>query len=223
MPTIISSTPANPDFRLIHGECLAEMAKLPAGSVDMILADIPYGAVNRKSSGLRNLDKGKADICGIDLHAMVVHIDSLTRGSAYVFCGTEQVSIIRAAMVSAGMSTRLGIWEKTNPSPMNGDRMWLSSVECCVFGRKAGAIFTEHCASAVWRHPCARGKLHPTMKPVGLMERLIKASSREGDTVLDFCMGSGTTGVACKNTGRRFIGIEMDKTYFDIAVNRIKP
>jgi len=64
-------------------------------------------------------------------------------------------------------------------------------------------------------------KLHPTQKPVALMEYLIKTYSNEGETVLDFTMGSGTTGVACKNLNRKFIGIEKDKTYFKIAQDRI--
>ena len=63
--------------------------------------------------------------------------------------------------------------------------------------------------------------LHPTQKPLFLMEYLIKTYSNEGDTVLDFCMGSGTTGVACKNLNRNFIGIEKEKEYYDIAVKRI--
>lgn len=63
---------------------------------------------------------------------------------------------------------------------------------------------------------------HPTQKPVELMEYLIKTYTNEGDLVLDFTMGSGSTGVACKNTNRRFIGIELDEKYFDIAVERIK-
>jgi len=69
--------------------------------------------------------------------------------------------------------------------------------------------------------PNAKGKLHPTQKPVALMEYLIKTYTNEGDTVLDFTMGSGTTGVACANTGRKFIGIELDAGYFDIASRRV--
>lgn len=65
------------------------------------------------------------------------------------------------------------------------------------------------------------GRQHPTQKPVALMEYLIKTYTNEGETVLDNCMGSGTTGVACMNTGRRFIGIEMDAGYFKIAQDRI--
>jgi site-specific DNA-methyltransferase (adenine-specific) len=66
-----------------------------------------------------------------------------------------------------------------------------------------------------------RGAKHPTQKPVALMEYLIKTYTNEGETVLDFTMGSGTTGVACKNLGRNFIGIELDETYFNIAKDRI--
>ena len=67
-----------------------------------------------------------------------------------------------------------------------------------------------------------KGKVHPTQKPVALMEYLVKTYSNEGDYVLDFCVGSGTTGVACVNTSRKFIGIEKDEGYFKIAQDRIQ-
>lgn len=70
-------------------------------------------------------------------------------------------------------------------------------------------------------HPRASGTVHPTQKPVALMEYLIRTYTREGETVLDNCMGSGTTGVACVNTGRQFVGIERDSKYFAIASERI--
>ena len=73
----------------------------------------------------------------------------------------------------------------------------------------------------VIRFDCERG-FHPTQKPVTLMEYLIKTYSNEGDVILDFTMGSGTTGVSCVNTSRKFIGIEKDETYFNIAKNRIE-
>ncbi len=66
-----------------------------------------------------------------------------------------------------------------------------------------------------------KGSLHPTQKPVALLEYLIKTYTLEGETVLDFTMGSGSTGVACKNLNRKFIGIEKDKKYFEIAKERI--
>jgi DNA modification methylase len=104
---------------------------------------------------------------------------------------------------------------------MNGTKLWLSGMEFCVFARKPKAVFNEHCKKALWRHPSGKSKIHPTQKPTALMEQLILASSNEGETVLDFTAGSFTTGVACKNLNRKFIGIEMDDKYFEIGKNRI--
>ena len=82
-----------------------------------------------------------------------------------------------------------------------------------------------------WRYPtqvwkfqrdCLKSNLHPTQKPVALLEELIKTFSNEGDVILDFTMGSGSTGVACKNLNRKFIGIELDDVYFEIAKGRIE-
>ena len=75
----------------------------------------------------------------------------------------------------------------------------------------------------VWKfkRDCLTSNLHPTQKPVALLEELIKTYSNEGDVVLDNCMGSGSTGVACANTDRRFIGIELNNEYYQIAENRI--
>lgn len=208
-------------MQLILGDCLEKMKDIPDKSIDMVLTDVPYNVINRKSGGLRNLDKGVADSSLFDLDVLCDEIDRVISGSAYVFCATEQVSHIRRAFADKGMTTRLCIWEKTNPSPMNGQILWLSGVECCVFARKKGATFNYHCKNTVWRYPVARGGLHPTMKPVALMEYSILASTKEGDVVLDQFMGSGSTGVACINTGRNFIGIEKDEGYFKIAKNRI--
>ena len=209
-------------IKLLQGDCLELMKDIPDGSVDLVLTDIPYGEVNRENHGTtRNLDKGKADIVTFDVKKLTEMLCDKTKGSIYMFCGIEQVSTIRATMVEKGLSTRLCIWEKTNPSPMNGQVIWLSGIECCVYGKQKKATFNEHCKNTVFRFPTVKGKLHPTQKPVDLMKYLIEVSSNENDTVLDPFMGSGSTGIACVNTNRNFIGIELDKTYFDIAQNRI--
>jgi site-specific DNA-methyltransferase (adenine-specific) len=194
---------------------------LDDNSVDLCIVDIPYGEVNRKSNGLRNLDKQDADIKTFDEKEFVEVLVPKVSGSIYIFCGTEQVSIIRKTMVELGLSTRLCIFEKSNPSPMNGQHIWLSSVECCVFGKKAGAIFNEHCKSAVWRFPTVRGKIHPTQKPLALMEYLVKTSSNENDLVYDPCCGSGTTLLAAKNLNRRYIGSDISQEYVTATIERL--
>lgn len=209
------------EIKLLMGDCLKLMKALPDASVDLVLCDLPYGEVSQKSSGLRQLDRGKADRCEMELDAVADELSRLVKGSIYAFCGTEQISFLVGTFRRNGMTVRVGVWEKTNPSPMNGQRLWLSGMEFCVFARKPNATFNEHCKKAIWQAPSGRSKIHPTQKPVSLMERLILASSNPGDVVLDNCMGSGTTGVACVNTGRRFIGMEMDAGYFEIARGRI--
>ena len=209
------------NFELYRGDCFDYLPELEDKSIDLILCDLPYGEVSQKSSGLRKLDRGNADKCDMDLPLLAHEFNRVCSGSIYAFCGTEQISVLVGLFKGYGMTTRVGAWEKTNPSPMNGTRLWLSGLEFCVFARKANATFNEHCKKALWQSPSGRSKIHPTEKPVGLMERLILASSNQGDTVLDVCMGSGTTGVACANTGRNFIGIEREKEYYHIARKRI--
>lgn len=211
----------NKNITLWLGDCIELMGSIPDDSLDLILCDLPYGEVSQKSSGLRKLDRGNADRCEMDLFEVANHFNRICTGSIYAFCGTEQISTLVSHFRGFGLTTRVGVWEKTNPSPMNGTRLWLSGLEFCVFARKPNATFNEHCKKALWQAPSGRSKIHPTEKPVSLMERLILASTNEGDTVLDNCMGSGTTGVACINTNRRFIGIEKDEKYFEIASNRI--
>lgn len=206
---------------LYQGDCLEVMARLPARSVDLVLCDLPYGEVSQESGGLRLLDRGNADTCDINLRALVADMVRICTGSFYLFCGTEQISPLVSYFRAYGLTTRVGAWEKTNPSPMNGTRLWISGLEFCVFARKANATFNEHCKKALWQAPSGRAKIHPTEKPVSLMERLVLASSDLGQVALDCTMGSGTTGVAAAHTGRRFIGIERDPSYFAIAHKRI--
>lgn len=190
-------------------------------SVQLCLTDIPYGVVNRASNGLRNLSKKNADIETFDIESFIDQVVRVTSGSIYIFCSTEQVSEVRSRLVEKELSTRLLIWEKTNPSPMNGQSIWLSGVECCVYGKKKGATFNGHCLNTVLRYPTVRSKEHPTQKPLALMEKLIQISSNEGDKVFDPCMGSGTTGVAAIKNNRDFLGIEIDEEYYNVASKKL--
>lgn len=191
------------------------------GGIELCVTDIPYDVVNRDSNGIRNFDKGKADEGTFDLEDFLSGLLRVVKGSIYIFCSTEQVSFIRKFFVDHGLSTRLIIWEKTNPSPVNGQYIWLSGVECCVYARKKGAVFNGFCENTVLRFPCGRNKLHPTQKPEKLIEKLVETSSNQGDVVFDPCMGSGTTCAVAKNLGRKYIGFELDQRYFEISKQRI--
>lgn len=168
-------------YTLKQGDCINLIKELPDKSVDMVLCDLPYGEVNRKSSGLRNLDKSVADICNIDFKKLISEYKRILKnGTVYLFCGIKQISELTTLLQEYGFSTRLGLWEKTNPSPMNGDKVWLSGAEFCVIGRLPKAIFNRHCEKPIWKYPCGVNKIHPTQKPVELMEYLILSSSNVG-------------------------------------------
>ena len=215
--------------RLINDDCMKVLPTLADDSVEMVLTDIPYGNLEYFASRIvaprtdgRVMLKGAADAVVFSLPELTAQLLRVCSGSLYVFCGMGQVSELGALFAQADLSVRLGIWEKTNPTPLHGERLWLSSIECCVFGRKASATFTERCSSSVWRETSHHGKIHPTQKPVSLFMRLIAASSKPGATILDPFMGSGTTGVACHTLGREFIGIEKDPAYFAAGSDRIR-
>jgi DNA modification methylase len=207
--------------KLYLGDCLGMLREMADGSVDAIVTDPPYNVVNRATGGLRQIDKGGADELPVQPTLLAAEFARVCRGSVYVWCGSEQVSEWRAAFVRAKMTTRQCVWEKSNPSPMNAQSIWLSSVELCIFARKPKATFNRFYESPVWRGPSQRVEGFPCPKPVWLMAEAIDASTELGATVLDPFMGSGTTGVACMNTGRNFIGIELDEGYFKIASDRI--
>ena len=209
---------------IIRADCMEILKQLPDKCIDLVLTDIPYGEVNRDSNGLRDLDKGCADTVSFDLSELLEHIIRINKGSVYIFCGTEQVSLIRKTLVDNQYSTRLLIWEKTNPSPMNGDTIWLSGIECCVYGKLSGASFNEHCKNTVLKYPICNDKFkfHTTQKPLAMFSYLIRVSSNENDLVLDCFSGSGTTAVACHNLNRRFICIEKDEDYYKASVERLE-
>lgn len=207
--------------KVIQGDCLDVMKGIPDESVDLLLTDIPYDGVNRQSQGLRNLDKGLADVMTISITDMMSEFLRVTKGSGYIFCGWSQISEIVDILKENNISTRLCCWRKTNPSPMNGQVIWLSGAEYCVYFKKPKATFNEHCKNVVWDFPSGRGKVHPTEKPLKLFQYLVKVSSNENDVVLDTFAGSGTTGVACKNLNRDYILIEKEPEYIKIIEERL--
>lgn len=191
-------------------------------SIDLLLTDIPYEKVNKSSNGLRVLDKGDANKKTFSLKKFLKEIYRATRGSGYIFCGKEQVSEIFDFFASKNLTTRLMIWEKTNPSPMNCQYVWMSGIETFVYFKKPKATFDEYYKNSVLRFPNGSSKIHETEKPIKLFEYLISVSSVKGDLVVDPCVGSGTTAVAAKKLGRNFIVGDINKKYVELTKERLK-
>lgn len=207
--------------KIYNQDCMMVMQEMNNDSVDLTLTDIPYGGVNRKSNGLRNLDKKDADIFNLSMPLLIKEIVRVTKGSGYIFCGWEQMSEIVSIIRELGISNRIIVWEKTNPSPMNGQSIWLSGIELAVYFKKKNATYKQHCKNVVVRFPCGRGKVHPTEKPLKLFKHFIEISSNEGDVVFDPFMGSGTACVGAIELKRKYIGVELSQEYFKVAENRI--
>ena len=208
---------------LYQGDCLEVMKGLKDNIVNFILTDIPYDVVNRNSNGLRELNKGKADVLTFDLLIFLEQVYRITSNSICIFCGKEQFSTIYDFFANKKGTVRPIIWEKTNPSPMNGQYIYLSGVEFAVWFKKSGAkVFNAHCKNTVFKYANGRSKLHPTEKNHGLLKELILDNTNEGDIVFDPCMGSGAHGMVAIENNRNFIGVELDEKYFQIAKDRIE-
>lgn len=213
-------------YSLCMGDCIPNIKSMPNDSVNVTLTDIPYGEINRNDNGLRSLDKSKADIMTFDLGTFLNELYRITSGTIIIFCGQHQLSEIKNFFqdkqnLHKGTVRQL-IWKKTNPSPMNGRHIYLSGIENAIWFKKRGATFNAVCKNTVFEYPCGKNKLHPTQKNLQLLEELIADSSNKHDIIFDPCMGSGTTGVAALNNDRKFIGIELNEEYFNIAKKRIE-
>ena len=231
-------------MNLIHGDCLAVLPTLPAQSVDMVLADLPYGTTQCKWDSQ------------IDLAKLWPEYRRICRGPVVLFAQTPFDKTLGASNIR---DLRYEwIWEKTHPTghlnakkaPMKAHENILvfysrqpiyRPIKTSGHVRKTATKrrdltpiygeqnFGELPYDSTERYPRSvlvfasdkqRSALHPAQKPVALCEYLIRTYTDAGMTVLDNCMGSGSTGVACQNLGREFIGIEIDEEIFNTARQR---
>lgn len=231
---------------LRFGDCLKVMPTMPDQSVDMVLADLPYGTTRCAWDS------------PIPLEPLWVEYRRICRGPIVLFAQTPFDKVLGASNLA--MLRYEWIWEKTSPTghlnakkaPMKAHENVLvfykrqptynpqktsghirkSAVKrgdgSPVYGKQIldGQVYdsTERYPRSVltFASDKQRSKLHNTQKPVALCEYLIRTYSNPGDLILDNCMGSGTTGVACQNTGRRFIGIESEPDIFAVARARLQ-
>lgn len=225
-------------LQLIHGDCTIEMTKIKDKSVDLILTDPPY-LISRDTTftnggdtskyGSFSMDFGKWDKNHIELSLLFAEWKRILKdgGTLIMFYDVFKLQEVSSvAQEYKFKQPRVGIWRKTNAVPVNARVNYLSNCReyfvSFVKGKKT--TFNSYYDPAYYEYPIVGGKertIHPTQKPVRLMEDLIRVNSNKGDIILDCFMGSGSTGVACVNTNRSFIGIELNKEYFDISKDRI--
>ena len=220
------------DFQLWHGCCLEEMKKIEDNSIDMVLTDPPYRVISggnksklSKAWANSNFKKNDGKIFkhnNIKFKEWVGGIYRVLKKEGHFYTMTNNLNLeshLTEARLAGFKFHGLLIWEKNIASP---NRWYLKNCEYILFLRKGKAKpINNKSTKQILKYDVVRSKNHPTEKPVKLMEALIKNSSNKNDTVLDLFMGAGSTGVACKNLGRKFIGIEKDDKYFKIAQERI--
>ena len=231
-------------INLLHGDCLELMKGIPDGSVDMVLTDPPYGTTQCKWDSIIDLP-----LMWEQLKRVIKPNGAIVMTASQPFTTTLIASNIKQFKYNWVWNKRQGtgflnakkqplrscedvaVFYKKQPVYNPQMRLGFTPYVCKQgetktenYGKQSGAI-TKSDGS---RYPLTllefardKSKIHPTQKPIELMEYLIKTYTNEGEVVLDFAMGSGTTGVACKNLGRDFIGIELDDDYFNIASKRI--
>lgn len=205
--------------KLYNINCITYMESVPDLSFDHTITDIPYDVVNRDSAGIRNFNKGDADILLFDLDNFLNLCIKKTKDKIFIFCSSEQVSEIVLFLNSNGFNTTLGIWEKNNPSPVNGQYLWLSGVECCVIGQRDKLDL--NLINPIWRFPSGRSKDHPTEKPLSLMENIILSYTKENDLIYDPCAGSSSTLKAAALNSRFFIGNEIVEKYYENGIIKL--
>ena len=231
------------NINLLHGDCLELMKDIPDGSVDMILCDLPYGVTRNKWDSVIPLDelwehykRVIKDNGAIALTAQtpfdkvlgVSNLDMLKY--EWVWQKESGTGFLNAKKMPLKGHENILVFYKKPPTYNPQMRTGFKAYEIkkghhgTNYGDDKGATSVsngERYPLTIVKFTRDKDKLHPTQKPVALFEYLIKTYTNEGDTVLDNCMGSGTTGVACKNLNRNFIGIELDDEYFEIAKRRI--
>ena len=218
---------------LIKGNCLEVMDKLISDGVvvDAIITDPPYKVIsggkpkNRgQPSGLLSKNDGKIfthnDLREEDWFPKIF---KLLKDGSHCYIMTNTINLeryLRLARESGFLLHNLLVWEKNNCTP---NRWYMKNCEYTLFLRKGKAKKINKVGSkTVHKFKNKQNKTHPSEKPINLMEMYVENSTNKCELVLDFTMGSGTTGVACKKLGRNFIGIELDDGYFNIAKKRIK-
>ncbi|WP_303753353.1 site-specific DNA-methyltransferase [Enterococcus sp. S86.2] len=207
------------------------MKDIPDGSIDMILTDPPYlmdYRSNRRPASTRfmpiqNDTVANGKYC---IEQSFAEYERVLKSNTalYVFCSWHHIDFFKTEFQKHFTLKNIIVWNKNNHGSGDLRGAYAPKHEFILYGHKGRSIFREKRLPDVLEFPKVPSAklLHPTEKPISLLNVFLRNNSDEGATVLDPFMGSGTTGVACKNLSRNFIGYELDDEYFEIAKERIE-
>lgn len=228
-------------FKYLNEDCFDLLPTIKSATVDLILIDPPYEIsrptnfqsgeeTGRDTDRFRvSMDFGEWDKNFTGLEMTVKEGYRILRDGGTMICFYDLWKITNLKDFYEKYKfkqIRLIEWLKTNPVPLNSKINYLTnSREIAVSAiKKSKPTFNSSYDNGLYEYPICqdKGRFHPTQKPLAFMEDLIKKHSNEGDLVLDCFAGSCTTGMACINTNRNFIGCEVDKKYYDQSIERLK-
>lgn len=234
------------DETLIEGNCLVSLPLMPSDSIDLILTDPPYnlgGFMNKRDFNLARMRNNTFVGAGWDnggesewKQLMLGFFEQASRvlrpgGSVIIFMSIIRIESCVAMAQEWGLYYKTtGIWHKTNPMPRNMHLQYVNSTEPWMYLTKKhktgtfnnhGKAIHDFIETSVTPARERRFGKHPTQKPIALMRHFIETLSNAGDHVLDPFMGSGSTGVASKQLSRKFTGIELDNSYYNMAADRM--
>ena len=238
----------NSDYELWQGVCLELMKNIPDKSVDCIITDLPYGTTQCKWDTIIPFeplwrqynriikDNGAIVLFGTEPFSSHLRLSNLKNYKYdWIWDKVKGTGFLNAKRQPMRNHELISVFYKKqciyNPQKTYGHKMKKSYRSKDLQTDVYGEMKNDYTYESTERYPRSiqvfstdtqNSSLHPTQKPVALIEYLIKTYTNEGELVFDSCMGSGTTGVACINTNRRFIGIELDNNYFKIAKERIE-
>lgn len=210
-------------INLMHGDCLELMKTISDKSVDMVLTDPPYGmkfVSNRRKDKYKSIDNDDS-LYWLDLFVDEAYRISKDNTAHYVFCSFHNIDVFKRSIERKFKVKDIMVWEKNVHGTGDLKGSFAPKIEFVIFFQKGRKLINGKRDPNIFKFNKTGNKNHPTEKPVDMIEYLLSKFSVCDDIILDPFMGSGSTGVACVNTNRKFIGIEMDDKYFEIAKGRI--
>ncbi|QCT06511.1 DNA-methyltransferase [Ruminococcus bovis] len=232
------------DYLLINDDCFSVLKNIPDHSVDLILTDPPYNIAKYSTGNMKfnwrseiNNDLAEWDLSELNPKDLIGEFKRVLKpnGNIFIFCSYNIIGEYHKVFDPEFDTFQFMVWHKTNPVPNFRKSSFLNSCELIVSCWNKGHTwnftnqrdmhnFIENsiCMGSE-RVKNKDGKsLHPTQKPVAILEKIVKIASNENDLVLDCFNGVGSTGVASLKNNRRYLGIEIDKTYMDATEQRLK-
>ena len=228
------------NYTVVNGDCLDYLGQIPDNSIDLILTDPPYniaqystGNIYLPGRSVLNNDLAEWDLIPIDPFDLLPDFKRIIKpdGNIFVFTSYNLIGKWHEAFDREFDTFQLFIWHKTNPAPKIFKNGFLNSCEmiACMWNKGHKWNFSNQrdmhnfFESPICMKPERLSEpKHPSQKPVRLLEHIVSIASNENDIVFDPFMGVGSTGVAALRNKRRFIGIEIEKNYFDAAEMRIR-